>query len=53
MKTMAIGVALALVVAWTSAAPPVWASDEKDHAELAKALKEAKIPLQRGLTASM
>src|SRR3989454_7423954 len=52
MKTIAIVVALAVVVAWTSGVPPVWASDDKDHAELAKALKDAKILLQRGLTAS-
>src|SRR2546428_4271214 len=52
MKTIAIVVALAVVVAWTSGVPPVWASDDKDHAELAKALKDAKIPLERGLTAS-
>src|SRR3989442_14629350 len=32
--------------------PTAWASDDKDHAELAKALKDAKIPLQRGLAAS-
>ena len=52
MKTIAIGVALALIVAWPLAAPVSWAADEKEHAELAKALKDAKIPLQRGLTAS-
>jgi len=52
MKTITIIVALALVVTWPLAAAVAWASDEKDHAELAKALKDAKIPLQRGLTAS-
>ena len=52
MKTIAIVVALALIVTWPFAAPAAWASDEKEHAELAKALKDAKIPLQRGLTAS-
>src|SRR5712692_10788702 len=47
-------VAVALLVAWFFAAPTSWAqtSDDKEHAELAKALKDAKIPLQRGLTAS-
>src|SRR5438045_1529964 len=52
MKTTAIVVALAVAVAWMFAAPAAWASDDKEHAELAKALKDAKIPLQRGLTAS-
>src|SRR5262245_2677282 len=34
--------------------PMVWAQApaDKEHAELAKALKDAKIPLERGLTAS-
>ena len=46
--------ALAFLVAWFFAMPTGWAqqSDDKEHAELAKALKEAKISLQRGLTAS-
>jgi len=52
MKTIAIVVALALIVTWPVAAPTAWAADDKDHAELTKALKDAKIPLQRGLTAS-
>src|SRR5215813_308810 len=52
MKTIAITVALALIVTWPLAAPVAWAADEKEHAELAKALKDAKVPLQRGLTAS-
>src|SRR5215510_12639123 len=52
MKTIAIILALALIVTWPLAAPVAWAAEEKDHAELAKALKDAKIPLQRGLTAS-
>ena len=52
MKTIAIIVASALIVTWPFAAPVAWASDEKDHTELAKALKDAKIPLQRGLSAS-
>jgi hypothetical protein len=52
MKTatmvMAVVAALVLVV------PTGWAQtpDDKEHAELAKALKDAKIPLERGLTAS-
>jgi uncharacterized membrane protein YkoI len=50
MKTTAI--AVALTVAWMFSMPTAWASDDKDHAELAKALKDAKIPLQRGLAAS-
>src|SRR5438876_7317951 len=47
-------IALAFLVAWFFAMPTGWAqkSDDKEHAELAKALKEAKISLQRGLTAS-
>jgi len=52
MKTTAIVVALAAAAAWMFAAPPAWASDEKEHAELAKALKDAKVPLERGLSAS-
>jgi hypothetical protein len=53
MKTTVIVVAL--MVAWLFAAPTTWAqqkSEEAEHAELAKALKSAKVPLQRGLTAS-
>jgi uncharacterized membrane protein YkoI len=48
-------VALAFLVAWGFAAPMGWAqqSGDKEHAELAKALKDAKISLQRGLTASV
>lgn len=46
-------IAVALVVAWFFAAPTGWAqTPDKEHAELAKALKDAKISLQRGLTAS-
>src|SRR5262245_1579953 len=52
MKTIAIIVALALIVTWPLAAPIARAADDKDHAELSKALKDAKVPLQRGLTAS-
>jgi uncharacterized membrane protein YkoI len=52
MKTMpalvAFMAALALVV------PTGWAQTygDKEHAELANALKDAKVPLERGLTAS-
>jgi uncharacterized membrane protein YkoI len=47
-------IVLAFLVAWFFAMPMGWAqpSDDKEHAELAKALKDAKISLQRGLTAS-
>jgi hypothetical protein len=40
-------------VAWFFAMPTGWAqkTDDKERAELAKALKDAKISLQRGLTA--
>jgi hypothetical protein len=46
--------ALAFLVAWFFAIPVGWAQkpDDKEHAELAKALNDAKISLQRGLTAS-
>ena len=52
MKTTTV--ALAFIGAWIFAVPTGWAqtSDDKEHAELAKALKDAKISLQRGLTAS-
>src|SRR5205809_6259711 len=52
MKTTTI--VLAFLVAWAFAVPTGWAqtSQDKEHAELAEALKDAKIPLQRGLTAS-
>ena len=47
-------IALAFLVAWFFAMPTGWAqqSDDKGHAELAKALKDAKVPLERGLSAS-
>ena len=40
-------IAVALLVAWFFAAPTGWAQtpDDKEHAELAKALKDAKISL--------
>ncbi len=52
MKTTTI--ALTFIVAWVLAAATGWAQkpDDKEHAELAKALKGAKISLERGLTAS-
>jgi len=52
MKTTTL--AVAFLVAWVLAVPTGWAQkpDDKEHAELAKALKDAKISLQRGLTAS-
>ena len=52
MKTATV--ALAFIVAWIFILPTGWAqtSADKEHAELAKALKGAKISLQRGLTAS-
>ena len=52
MKTIATLVALALVLTWAPVAPTAWAADEKEQAELAKALKDAKLPLERGLSAS-
>jgi len=52
MKTMTV--TLALIVASIVTVPTGWAQqhDDKGHAELAKALKESKVSLQRGLTAS-
>lgn len=52
MKTTSL--AVAFLVASVLAVPTGWAqkSDDKEHAELAKALKDAKISLQRGLAAS-
>ena len=45
---------LEFLVAWMFTVPMGWAqkSDDAAHAELAKALRDAKISLQRGLTAS-
>ena len=47
-------IALAFLVAWFFAMPMSWAQphDDKERAELATALKNAKIPLQQGLKAS-
>src|SRR4030095_7786667 len=52
MKKTAVTVAL--LVAWMFMVPMGWAQkpDDAEHAELAKALGDAKISLQRGLTAS-
>jgi hypothetical protein len=52
MKTTSF--AVAFLVASVLAVPLGWAQqyDDKQHAELAKALKDAKVSLQRGLTAS-
>src|SRR5262245_29460055 len=51
MKTATI--AVMVLAAFTFAVPAARAQQaDKEHAELAKALGEAKIPLQRGLTAS-
>src|SRR5438309_9049405 len=49
MKTMA-----AFVIALVFVVPTGWAQTpaDQEHAELARALKDAKIPLERGLTAS-
>ncbi len=46
--------ALAVTCAWLLGGYPVWAQkyDDKEHAELAKALKGAKVSLERGLGAS-
>jgi hypothetical protein len=47
-------VALAFIAAWVLGVPAGWAQTpgDKEHAELAKVLKDAKVPLQRGLRAS-
>src|SRR6058998_2598234 len=52
MRKMTI--ALAFLVAWFFAVPTGWAQNygDKEHAELAKGMKDAKISLQRGLAAS-
>ncbi len=46
--------AVAFVVAWFFASPTSWAQkyDDREHAELAKGMTQAKISLQHGLTAS-
>ena len=47
-------IAVAFLVAWAFAVPHGWAQkyDDPEHAELAKALKDVKFPLQKGLSAS-
>src|SRR5882724_12912677 len=47
-------IALTFFVAWLLAMPTVWAQKDeaKEHAELAKAMKDAKVSLQKGLSAS-
>jgi hypothetical protein len=46
--------ALVFLVAWSFAMPTTWAQphDDKERAELAKALKGVKMPLQQGLKVS-
>ena len=51
MKTATIAVAVLAVAAFAVPTARAQQSDQ-EHAELAKALNDAKIPLQRGLTAS-
>jgi hypothetical protein len=53
MKTLRM-MALFAVVSLFVMVPAGWAQTpaDQEHAELAKALKDAKIPLERGLTAS-
>ncbi len=47
-------IALAVTVAWLLPVPVVWAQkyEDKEHAELAKVFKDAKVPLTKGLQAS-
>ncbi len=53
MQTRAMMV-LAVMSVWLLGGQPVWAQQhsDKEHAELAKALKTAKVSLAQGLTAS-
>ena len=47
--------ALAVTAAWLLATPVIWAQEkgnDKEHAELAKQLKAAKITLEKGLSAA-
>src|SRR5207247_10341508 len=46
--------ALAVTFVWLVGGSTVWAQkyDDKEHAELAKALKDAKVSLEKGLSAS-
>lgn len=52
MRSTAI--ALTFFIAWLLATPAVWAQKDeaKEHAQLAKAMKDAKVSLQKGLSAS-
>src|SRR5262244_547470 len=52
MKTMRILAVFVAVVAFLVSTGWAQSAADKEHAELAKALKDAKIPLERGLTAS-
>jgi hypothetical protein len=54
MKTTTMVLAIVAALALAMVVPTGWAQtpDDKEHAELAKALKDAKIPLERGLTTS-
>ena len=47
-------IAVAFLVAWAFAVPQGWAQkyNDPEHAELAKALKDVKFSLQKGLSAS-
>src|SRR5947209_19866380 len=47
-------IAVAFLVAWVFAVPQGWAQkyDDPEHTEFAKALKDVKFPLQKGLSAS-
>jgi uncharacterized membrane protein YkoI len=47
-----LAVALTVMATLALAGRPAAAAEEQDHAALAKALKDAAIPLQRGLAAS-
>ena len=52
MRKTTIG--LTFLVAWLLAVPTVWAQKDeaKEHAELAKAMKDAKVSLEKGLSVS-
>src|SRR5262244_3138820 len=52
MKTMRILAVFVAVVAFLVSTGWAQSAADKEHAELAKALKDAKVPLERGLTAS-
>jgi hypothetical protein len=52
MKTLKILAAFVVVLAFLVSTGRAQTPADKEHDELAKALKDAKIPLERGLTAS-